>query len=285
MSRGWGPFHLIGSLRANLGMPGLLLGVFSLVSFGFGLVVLARETDQLRRTGRDALRPVIASWVRTLPLDYLGATLADYVDHWRRAQPDERAARLAELRAALNHLGDLFDRPDIRRTRLFDVIALDLGPTEEEEGPPLASWRPRMLRRTSPQDRIDRVPVLESASHDPLIELVVRYRIAPEIEAAATAFETRYRHLALALLGLSLFPLLCLLYMALQAGILRAGGPGSGPRGHARPGRPHLPRAGQRGVCSGQRAPQPVRPPGAHGAVPGGGAWHPGGRPPQSGLG
>ena len=43
--------ELIGRLHAILGTPGLMIGLFSLLSFGFGLLVVAREYDRLRRTG------------------------------------------------------------------------------------------------------------------------------------------------------------------------------------------------------------------------------------------
>lgn len=203
-------------IHASLGTAGLWLGVLSLLSFGFGLIVLTRESDRLRRTGRDALRPVITGWVRTLPVDYLGATLTDYAVAWQTAFPRDKPARLESLRATLARLGEQFDRPEARRAQLVEIVALDLG---TPSGPALARWRPRNERRPSPLDLSDPITILEAdPPARPLpLELVVRYRLPPEIERAAAGLEALYRRLTLALVGLSLFPLLCLAYMVLQA--------------------------------------------------------------------
>jgi len=75
-----------------LGAPGLMIAAISLLSFGFGLIVLAREYNRPRETGLEALHQVISGWV-SLP-DHLGRTLVDYVDLWRHSAPDEKAGRL-----------------------------------------------------------------------------------------------------------------------------------------------------------------------------------------------
>lgn len=202
-----------------LGGRGLLLGLFSLLSVAFGLIVLARESDRLRRTGRDALRPVIAGWVRTLPVDYLGSTLADEGERYQLAGASEKAERLVELRAALDRLGGQFDRPESRRAHLIEVVALELI---EGEKRPLAVWQPAGGSRLGPRDLMDQVAILtEGPEGRGGMDLVVRYRLPAEFERAATGLEAVYHRLTLALLGLSLFPLLCLVYMVLQAGTLR----------------------------------------------------------------
>jgi signal transduction histidine kinase len=193
------------------------MALVSVLAFGFGLVVLGREYDRLRRTGREALRPVVASWVRTVPVHYLGWTLADYADRWRRAPPAERADRLVELRLALLDLGDELDRPD-PRSPLLEIVAIDVRP---RGGPLLASWRPPPGRRSPPPDLADRIPLLSGDASGPPIDIAVQYHIAPEIERAAEGLEAPYHRLLLALLGLSIYPLLCLLYMGLQARALR----------------------------------------------------------------
>ena len=203
-------------LRNTLGTPGLLLGLLSLLTLSFGLAILAREYDRLRRTGREALRPVLADWVRTVPVHVLGWTIVDYADRWRNA-PD-RAAAQEELDKALTRLGDLLDRPEFRQSQLVEFIELDLGPPG---GPPLASWRPRGGREPGASDLIDRIVAVPAEGDDPPLLLTLRYRVAPEIERAARSMEASYRRLALAVAGLSLFPLLCLIYMLLQARNLR----------------------------------------------------------------
>src|SRR6185436_18884646 len=85
--------EFLGHLHAILGTPGLMIGLFSLLSLGFGPLVVAREYDRLRRSGREALHRVLEGWVRTAPVDDLGLTLADYAAFWRRARPGEREDR------------------------------------------------------------------------------------------------------------------------------------------------------------------------------------------------
>lgn len=203
-------------LRSTLGTPGLLLGLLSLLTLGFGLAILAREYDRLRRTGREALRPVLADWVRTVPVHYLGWTIVDYADRFHHAT--DRAAALVQLRDALTRLGDQLDRPEFRQSQLLEVVELDLGPTE---GPPLARWRPRGGRETGESDLTDRILVVPAEGAEPPLSLTLRYRMAPEIDRAARTLEASYRRLALAVAGLSLYPLLSLIYILTQARNLR----------------------------------------------------------------
>jgi hypothetical protein len=112
-------------LHAILGAPGLLIGVFSIVSFGFGLFVLAREYDRPMRTGRNAVHRIVGNWVR-LPLDYLGRNLIDFTESWRDAPEDERPHRLEMLREALDQLGAELDRQS-ERFPLIHVVAMELA--------------------------------------------------------------------------------------------------------------------------------------------------------------
>ena len=213
MSLGLGPAR---RLHRVLGLPGLIIAAISLLAFGFGLIVLDSEYNRLRETGREAVRRIVAGWVRTVPVDYLGRTLADYAEPWQRADPSSREARLEELRQTLADLGDELDLLG-RRYPLIAVEAMSLGP---RGGPTLASWSPRGGSATAPGevDWAEGIPVVpEGAGTAKAIDLDVAYRLAPEVEAAARRLETSYRRLVLALLGLSGYSLLCLGYMALHA--------------------------------------------------------------------
>jgi signal transduction histidine kinase len=208
-------------LARDLGAAGLALAAFSLVSAAFGLVILIQEKDRLRRSGRDALRPVIAGWARTLPVDYVGATLADYAERWRAAPEAEKARRFDDLALALQRLGGRFDQPEMSRTQLVEIIRLDLADASRP-GASLASWGPRQTsRRPGPNDLFDRLPIPSLGGAPSPLQLVARYRFVPELERTADAFEDRGRRIALALLGLSLFPLLSLVYLLMQARALR----------------------------------------------------------------
>jgi signal transduction histidine kinase len=208
--------EFLGRLHAILGTPGLMIGLFSLVSLGFGPLVVAREYDRLRRTGREALHRVLEGWVRTASVDDLGLTLADYAAFWRRARPGEREDRRVLVRQALLNLGDDLDR-QAERFPLIQVVAMDLAP---RGGPALASWRRRPERPSSPPEVEDRLAV-PGAGPGPGLVLTVRYRAAPEVEQEALGLEASYRRLLLELLGLSGFSLLCLGYMVLHARGLR----------------------------------------------------------------
>ncbi|MBX6314371.1 MAG: hypothetical protein IRY99_15880 [Isosphaeraceae bacterium] len=204
---------------AILGLPGLMIALFSSLAFAFGLVVLVREYDRLRTAGRVALRPVLANWVRTEPVHYLRRTLPDYADAWRRAPEAERSQRLAALRWVLNYLGDELAKTG-QRTPLIEILAMDLAP---RGGEVVASWRPHPGRREPSDltltDRFELVP--PGSGSRPAVDLTVRYRVAPAIERTALDLETSYRRLLLALLGMSGYSLLCLGYMVLHARALR----------------------------------------------------------------
>jgi signal transduction histidine kinase len=212
--------ELVGRLHQILGTPGLLIGLFSVLSFGFGLLVLAREYDRLRLTSREALHRVIQSWVLTAPVDDLGLTLVDYAALWRRAGPAERESRREMMSRALKSLGNEFER-QAERLPLIQVVVMDLAPRDE---PPVVSWQGRFSRSRSTLEFEDRFPVL-GAGPRPELDLTVRYRVAPEVERAAVSLESSYRRLVLAVLVLSFYlsgySLLCLVYMVLHARTLR----------------------------------------------------------------
>ncbi|MEJ7640052.1 MAG: hypothetical protein WKF75_19325, partial [Singulisphaera sp.] len=109
MRRLWG---LRRRLYAILGAPGLMIGAISLLSFGFGLIVLAREYNRPRKTGKDALHQVISGWV-SLP-DPLGRSLVDYVVLWRHADPHRKAGQLEVVHDAVYDLGYQLDQQSER---------------------------------------------------------------------------------------------------------------------------------------------------------------------------
>lgn len=212
--------------REALGTPGMMIGVFSLVSLAFGLSALARGYNQLREMSRKAIGQVIGDWVRSTPVDYLGLTLPDHLAHWQRADARTRPATTEDLRDRLNRLGRMLNRrggPD----PLVAIAAMEL---KTDEGEVLARW-PILGKKAFPTDSGDeRSPdefedVVPMVPRDPeggsAIALSVRYRISPIVERATSAVEKSYRRLLLALAGLSLYSLLSLGYMVLHARALR----------------------------------------------------------------
>ena len=202
--------------RLALGVPGLMIGLFSLLSFVFGLIVLTREYDRPREIGRATLHQVIGEWVR-LP-GYLGTTLIDEVDRWRRSSLSEEANRRGELVRAFADLGAELDRQS-ERFPLIRIIAMELVPTGS---PPIAVWGGVFAGETLPTDVGDRIPLLTSED-GPAVDLIVRYRIDSEVIRAARGLETSYHRLFLAVVGLSGFSLICLGYGAPRPGPRCAG--------------------------------------------------------------
>jgi len=203
-----------GRLRDALGLPGLLIGLLSLASAAFGLLILAGERDRLRQTGRDALRGTLASWARSSTVDDNGRTLGDYAESWRDANPADRPAKAAALASALANLGQRIG-PDGGRLALVEPLALELssGP-----GAPIAAWR----RRGDPRASTARIPLIGAGrSGGPAVDLVVSYRAAPEVATALAGLETSYRRLFLAVIGLSGYAVLCFASMVLHAVGLR----------------------------------------------------------------
>ncbi len=217
MSRPGRGLDPIRRLHTVLGAPGLIIGLLSLTSFVFGLVMILREYDRPRRVSQDALTRVVGHWLRAK--NYLGYTLIDYADQWRSAPPNERTSMavliniaVKELGEDLNHYGTQFP--------LLRVISLDL---RQNSGPSIAHWR----AAPEPGDAFDdglTIPVTDldgdATTADGLV-LHVGYRIVREVEAAVESVETSYHRLLMAILGLSGYSLLSLAYMAIHARTLR----------------------------------------------------------------
>ena len=211
----------LGRLHATLGTPGLMIGLMSLLAFAFGLVAAARGYDQFRDRSRDALRRVIAEWVRITPVDYLSRTLKDHAHRWQLADPAGREAQRPGLRDRLAELGRALIQPGGSEP-LIAIVSMELAP---RAGPPLARWS-SAAPAAGPDPRAfrDRIPVLDAgpdAMLRPALDLDVRYRLAPVVERAATDLEATYHRLWLAILGLSGYSLLCLAYMVGHARALR----------------------------------------------------------------
>ncbi len=199
-------------LHAVLGAPGVIIGLLSMASFGFGLVVLLGESHHPTQTGRAALHRVIGGWARLD--DYLGYTLVDHAARWRAASAEDRPRARRLLARALADLGEALSLNDAR-FRLIRVTSLELAP---EGGPTLASWRPEAGVARGGEEVVDHFTLAEAPDgRGPAVGLVVRYRVVPEVADAVTDVETSYHRLLLALLGLSGYSLLCLGYMALYA--------------------------------------------------------------------
>ena len=196
-------------LHAALGGPGLLIGAFALLSFGFGLYVLVREYDRPRRTVRAAVDRIVGTWVR-IP-DYLGRTLVDDVDDWRAAPPSQRALRKVRLEAAVRRLGAELDRQS-ERFPLLRVVGIEL---DSPDASGLARWTTPMARGDSGAEVTDPLPLTSGGS--PPVVMTLKYRVAPALVDGVRDLEVSYRRLLLALIGLSGFSLLCLAYMVLHA--------------------------------------------------------------------
>lgn len=197
-------------LRAILGGPGLMIGLFSLLSFAFGLIVLVREYNRPRDASRHAVHHLLSDWVRAP--DYLGLTLVDYVDRWHRAPAAEDATRKAMIARALNALGNELLRQG-ERFALIHVVALRLS---DHTGRRIATWTGPASALPAGEELEDVIPLIESRD-GALALLSVDYRIDADLEVAARGLEASYHRLILAVLGLSGFSLLTLGYMILHA--------------------------------------------------------------------
>lgn len=204
-------------LHRTLGAPGLMIGGFALLTFVFGLIVLAREYDRYRVSTSDTLRQLIGRWVKTASADYLSRqTLVDFAARWRRADPGDGEEARRALERALDELGQDFER-QADRTPWIDIVTMSLT---TGEGAPIASWRSRNAAVAETRLLAD-IPVLPGSGADPPVSLIVRYRVSPEIDRGLGGLEASYRRLLLALLGLSGYSLLCFGYMIQHASALR----------------------------------------------------------------
>ncbi|WP_169973722.1 sensor histidine kinase [Tautonia rosea] len=201
----------------TLGAPGMIVGVVSVAALGFSLIVLAREYDRLRRTGREVSERSIESWARATPVDEVGRTLADYADAWR-SQPDDPVL-LGRVREALAALGGSAELSDPR----FAVVAIERLELTLADGTPQASWfsqTPSMPGIAAEERRLILLDGQSESGAVPAVGLVVSYRAGALVEETLAGLETSYRRLLLAVLGLSGYSLLCLLAMVLQVRVL-----------------------------------------------------------------
>lgn len=194
-----------------LGGAGAIIGVLSILAFGFSLVVLLDEYHHPTERSRAALHEVFEGWARSD--DYLGYTLVDRVEHWRAAEGAARGRAERLVRRAVADLGATLGRDD-PSFRLIRVDHLALGPPGR---PPLAEWRPDgpAPAADGAPATADRVEIAAAGGPDrPAVDLTVAYRLAGPVAGAILGIETSYHRLILALLGLSGYSLLCLGYMA-----------------------------------------------------------------------
>ena len=197
---------------AALGGAGAIIGLLSLLSFGFSLLVLVDEYDHPTKKGRAALHELFGGWARAD--DYLGYTLVDRVERWRSAVGPERERAQRLLRRAVADLGATLGRDDPKfRPVRVDRLSLDASGTG-----PIAEWRAEPAGAGAVDGEgaaVDRVEVARADGPGrPAVALVVAYRVAPPVATAVAAVESSYHRLILALLGLSGYSLLCLGYMA-----------------------------------------------------------------------
>lgn len=193
----------------------MIVGVVSVAALGFSLIVLAREYDLLRRTGREVSERAIESWARATPVDEVGRTLPDYADAWR-SKPDDPTL-LGRVREALAALGGASELRDPR----FAVVSVERLELSLDDGPAVASWfseTPSMPGIAAEERRL--ILLGGDVEAGSAVVLVVGYRAGALVEEALSELETSYRRLLLAVLGLSGYSLLCLLAMVLQVRIL-----------------------------------------------------------------
>jgi signal transduction histidine kinase len=208
--------HWAAGLHRALGTPGLLIGALSLLMVGFGLVIVQREYDRMGRTRSALVRRVVARWVRTASADYLGArNLTDDVELWRRGRPDLETARRAVERS-LARLGAWFDQ-QATRAPFLQVVSLSLHGVGDEA--PL-NWpaRPTPVADTLVERDIELLPAQGSL---PAVHFDARVRVEAEVAGVLSGLEASYRRLLLAVLGLSGYSMLCLVYMGWHAHSLR----------------------------------------------------------------
>jgi signal transduction histidine kinase len=214
---GRGP-GLPGILHRTLGTPGIVIAALSILAFVFGLVMVRREYDRLALARREAMRRLIGRWVRTASADYLSSrNLVDDAEDWRRSEPDQEVARRAGVAMALDRLGRWFEQQNAR-SPVVEVVEMWL--TREGDPDPV-HWQSR-TGSSADSTILEGVPVLRPSSGRPGVWLDVRYRSEPEVARLAVELDTSYKRLSLAVLGLSGYSMLCLLYMGLHAHALHA---------------------------------------------------------------
>jgi signal transduction histidine kinase len=88
-------------------------------------------------------------------------------------------------------------------------------------GDAISDWTHPGTAPPSRADEVQHIPLLDRDGVLPAMNLTIRYRLDPTLVHGFNRLEAPYHRLLLALLGLSGYPLLCLVYMFLQARSLR----------------------------------------------------------------
>jgi signal transduction histidine kinase len=190
----------------------------SVLMFGFGLFIVRREYDHLARERVEVMRRLIGRWVRTASADYLGSrNLVDDAEAWRR---DPGPAARAAVEARLVRMGAWFQEQN-ERSPVVEIVAMGLrqGGGSPDSRP--VRWQ-ASTGTTAEAATLEAIPVLPPAPGLPGVVLDVRYRTEPEVARMTAGLETSYRRLLLAVLGLSGYSVLCLIYMGFHAHALHA---------------------------------------------------------------
>ena len=209
-------------LHRTLGTPGLVIAGSSALMFVMGLFIVHREFDHLKRARVAAISRLLGRWARTASADYLGSrNLVDAAEDWRRADPDDRPARRAELSQRLDRLGDWFEKQN-DRSPVIEIIELWLRSRGPDGEPAEFHWQSRS-GSSADSSVVSDIPVLALDGRLPPVSLAVRYRPEPDVADLTEELETSYQRLLFAVLGLSGYSVLCLIYMGFHAHALHAG--------------------------------------------------------------
>ena len=209
-------------LHRTLGTPGLVIAGSSALMFLMGLVIVRRESDHLNRARVAAISRLLGRWARTASADYLGSrNLVDAAEDWRRADPEARPTRRAELARRLDRLGDWFEQQNAR-SPVVEIVELWLRSPDPDGEPLDLHWQSRSGSEADTNVVAD-IPVLAAREQIPAVSLAVRYRPEPDVASLGAELETSYRRLLFAVVGLSGYSVLCLVYMGFHAHALHAG--------------------------------------------------------------
>jgi signal transduction histidine kinase len=209
---------MAGVLRRTLGTPGLVIAGLSILMFLFGLVIVRHEYNRLGHARKETMERLIGRWVRTASGDYLGSrNLVDDAQAWRREPGGPSRAAVADR---LNRMGDWFEQQN-ERSPIVEIIELWLRKAEGRGTSEVVHWQAR-TGTTADSTLLEAIPVLPATPEWPGVVLDVRYRTEPEVARMTSELETSYRRLLLAVLGLSGYSVLCLIYMGFHAHALHA---------------------------------------------------------------
>jgi signal transduction histidine kinase len=202
----------LSTLRLLLGTPALVFGFFSLLMFASGLIIVHREYDRLNRTGQELVRRVMERWTRTASSDYLGLrNLVDEVETWRGSTSQDEESASLETAESLRRMGAWFESQGAR-SPLFEILELRVFRSDR---PAPIVWRSRSTGTSD--SRWIRVPLLAQAGPLAAVWVDVLYQVESELGGVIAGLETSYRRLLLAVVGLSGYSLLCLIYTGVHA--------------------------------------------------------------------